>query len=160
MKRVYVASPLGFDEPGRAFSAGVLLPALMAREVEVLDPWAGGAAIVAALALDDPGARRAALREANRSVAADNVAMIEACDAVFAVLDGVDVDSGTASEIGYAAALGKPVIGWRSDLRDAGDNEAALVNLQVEHFVRANGGSLHTALDAAVAALVDLPGPS
>lgn len=157
--RVYVAGPLGFCEPGRHFSAEVLLPALVAEGLEVLDPWAGGEALVAALAIDAVDDRRAALHEANRSVAAANVAMIEACDVVLAVLDGVDVDSGTAAEIGFAAARGKPVIGWRSDLRLTGDNEATLVNLQVEHFVVVNGGSLHTSLAAAVAALVALPVP-
>lgn len=47
----------------------------------------------------------------------------------------VDVDSGTAAEIGFAYALGKPVVGWRSDCRQAGDNAASVVNLQVEHFL-------------------------
>jgi nucleoside 2-deoxyribosyltransferase len=152
--RVYVASPLGFCASGRHFYREVLLPSLAAEGIEVLDPWAGGEAIVAALGIPDAAARRTALGDANRSVAAANVSMIEACDAVFAVLDGVDVDSGTASEIGFAAARGKPVVGWRSDLRLAGDNEAAVVNLQVEHFVAASGGRVEAALDAAVATLV------
>lgn len=37
------------------------------------------------------------------------------CSSAFAVLDGVDVDSGTAWEIGYAYARGKPIIGLRTD---------------------------------------------
>lgn len=36
---------------------------------------------------------------------------------VVAVLDGPDVDSGTAYEIGYARAKGKPVVGLKTDLR-------------------------------------------
>ena len=40
---------------------------------------------------------------------------VDASDLVVAVLDGVDVDSGTAWEIGYAYAKGKPVIGLRTD---------------------------------------------
>lgn len=39
------------------------------------------------------------------------------CDAVVAVLDGADADSGTAFEAGYAYALGKPVVGVRTDYR-------------------------------------------
>lgn len=50
-------------------------------------------------------------------------------DIVVAVLDGVDVDSGTAWEIGYAFARGKSVIGLRTDFRTLSDG---VVNLMVE----------------------------
>src|SRR4051794_21133183 len=63
--------------------------------------------------------------------------MIRLAAAVLAVLDGADVDSGTAAEIGYAAALGIPVVGLRTDLRVTGDNAATIVNLQVEFFLAA-----------------------
>lgn len=43
---------------------------------------------------------------------------IDRCDAVVAILDGPDSDSGTCVEIGYARAKGKPVIGVRTDFRD------------------------------------------
>jgi nucleoside 2-deoxyribosyltransferase len=64
------------------------------------------------------------------------------------VLDGVDVDSGTASEIAFAYALGKRVFGLRTDFRLTGDNEAALVNLQVRYWIDASGGSAVTSLGA------------
>ena len=38
-------------------------------------------------------------------------------DIIVANLDGVDVDSGTAWELGYASSLNKPIIGIRSDVR-------------------------------------------
>ena len=56
------------------------------------------------------------------------------------------MDSGTAAEIGYAFARDKPVIGYRGDVRLAGDNEGAIVNLQVEYFIRASGGTVLTRL--------------
>jgi len=40
-------------------------------------------------------------------------------DAALAVLDGADVDSGVAYEVGQARALGKPVIGLRTDFRQS-----------------------------------------
>jgi nucleoside 2-deoxyribosyltransferase len=43
---------------------------------------------------------------------------------VIAVLDGSDVDSGTAWEAGFACARGIPVIGMRTDLRPAEDGAA------------------------------------
>ncbi len=54
---------------------------------------------------------------------------VDRSDLVVAVLDGVDVDSGTAWEIGYAYAKGKPVIGLRTDFRSLSDG---IVNLMVE----------------------------
>jgi len=54
---------------------------------------------------------------------------VNSSDIVVAVLDGVDVDSGTAWEIGYAYARGKPVIGLRTDFRTLSDG---IVNLMVE----------------------------
>ncbi len=48
----------------------------------------------------------------------------------------MDVDSGMATEIGYAYAKGN---GYRGDFRIAGDNPGAIVNLQVEHFIRNSG---------------------
>ncbi|KYH39029.1 MAG: hypothetical protein AYL30_001640 [Candidatus Hecatellales archaeon B24] len=42
---------------------------------------------------------------------------LKECEVLVAVLDGADVDSGTAFELGYFKALGKPVIGLRTDLR-------------------------------------------
>ena len=43
---------------------------------------------------------------------------VERCDAVVAILDGPDSDSGTCIEMAYARAKGKPVIGVRTDFRD------------------------------------------
>jgi len=45
------------------------------------------------------------------------VAELSRCDMVVALLDGADVDSGVAFEIGYARGLGKPVLGVRTDYR-------------------------------------------
>ena len=42
---------------------------------------------------------------------------IDECDAVVAILDGPDADSGTCVEIGYAYARGKPIVGVRTDIR-------------------------------------------
>jgi nucleoside 2-deoxyribosyltransferase len=75
---------------------------------------------------------------------------------VLAVLDGSDVDSGTAAEVGFAAALALPVVGLRTDVRVAGDNEATTVNLQIERFIRASGGEIALSLKQAIDALVEI----
>ena len=152
--RIYVASPLGFTDAGRRYSNAVLLPAVRAAGFEPLDPWDVDAEIRAVFALDreDP-ARNQRLGPTNRLVGQRNAELIRGADGVLAILDGSDVDSGTAAEIGYAAALRRPVIGLRSDLRVSGDNEATLVNLQVEWFIQESGGHLTITLEQALAGL-------
>jgi nucleoside 2-deoxyribosyltransferase len=60
----------------------------------------------------------------------DCFAMIDACDAVLAILDGPDADSGTCVELGYAWARSKPVVGIRTDFRISEDRG---LNLMVSH---------------------------
>ena len=60
---------------------------------------------------------------------------IEKADVVVAILDGPDVDSGTAFEIGYACARGKPVIGIKTDTRVFAHKEE--VNLMLAQSLRA-----------------------
>jgi uncharacterized protein (DUF952 family)/nucleoside 2-deoxyribosyltransferase len=154
--RVYVASPLGFSEPGQRYRDDVLHPALENAGFVILDPWAdpdGATAATLALAKDDPR-RDAALAALNTRLGATNAASILAADAVLAVLDGSDVDSGTAAEIGFAAAHTTPVVGLRTDTRESGDNEAVPINLQVLFFIESSGCQLTRTLPDAVAALL------
>lgn len=148
---VYVASPLGFTASGRLYWREVLGPALRAAGVEVLDPWDAVSAgrFAAAEACAEPQ-RTALLVEANERVGRRNADLLRRCDGVLAVLDGVDADSGTAAEIGYAVALGKPVVGLREDLRPGGDNSATPVNLQVAYFIGVTGGRVCSTVDDAV----------
>jgi nucleoside 2-deoxyribosyltransferase len=56
---------------------------------------------------------------------------VEKCDAVVAVLDGPDADSGTCIEVGYAAAKGKFIVGVRTDFRTLEDRG---LNLMVSNI--------------------------
>ena len=145
-RRCYVASPLGFTEAGRRYYGDVLLPAL-AAVVEPVDPWTLTAPdeIAAAAARGDE--RRLALEIGRR-----NTEAIDRCELLAAVLDGQEIDSGTAAEVGYAAARGLTCFGLRTDLRQAGEPGVA-VNLQVEHFIVASGGAVLGSLDELIAAL-------
>jgi len=62
-----------------------------------------------------------------------NEAAIDKSDIIVAVVDGADVDSGTAWEIGYAYARGKPILGLRTDFRTLGIE--GTVNLMIERSV-------------------------
>jgi nucleoside 2-deoxyribosyltransferase len=160
MSDVYVAGPLGFTAGGRHYLESVVLPALSARGFTALNPWADKDGSTAR-ALDeavrlDGDSRLRALAEVNRALGRRNAELIERADGVLAHLDGTDVDSGTAAEIGFAAALGRPVVGWRDDLRSSGENEATPVNLQVAYFVERAGGTIEPTFEDALDAIARL----
>ena len=157
MKRVYIASPLGFAASTTAF-----MNDLVARLTDVVDienPWddvrfVDEFAEIATLDRYDERVNR--LGKINHELAKTNAERIDKSDAVLAILDGVDVDSGTAAEIGYAFAKGKRVYGLRTDFRLAGDNIGSTVNLQVQYFIEASGGRIVGTLDELVACAKEL----
>src|SRR5208283_4247331 len=61
------------------------------------------------------------------------VSHLDDTDLVIALLDGSQVDDGTAWEIGYYYALKRgQIIGVRTDFRRAGESEGAKVNSMIE----------------------------
>jgi nucleoside 2-deoxyribosyltransferase len=160
--RIYIASPLGFSQAGRHFYTGILVPFVRDLGYEVLDPWAltDPARIAVVQAMPYGTARREAWRALDREIGATNRAAIDAADGVVAVLDGVDVDSGTAAEVGYAFARGKLIVGYRGDFRLSADNEGSTVNLQVEYFIRESGGTIVDRYEDLAPALTSLRGGS
>lgn len=74
---------------------------------------------------------------------------VRAADAVVAVLDGADADSGTSFECGLAYALGKPIVAVRTDFRGGGD---ALPGQRI--------ATLNLMLSQAAAEVVYLPDPA
>jgi nucleoside 2-deoxyribosyltransferase len=140
--KIYAAGPLGFSEAGRAFYDTRVIPELSRLGHEVLDPWTltDSRKIDAVRTMPYGEARRDAWRQLNVEI-------------------GVDVDSGTAAEIGYAFAKGKPIVGYRGDFRLSADNEGSIVNLQVEYFIRQSGGDIIAALADAGGALEKIGKP-
>lgn len=147
--RCYVASPLGFSESGRDYYAQRYVPALAAH-VEPVDPW------TLSLPEEFEAARAAGREQAfGIEVGARNAEAIRSARLLIAQLDGQEVDAGTAAEVGYAAALGLPCLGVRSDLRSSGE-PGMLVNLQLEAFIVLSGGYIAGSLDELVAQLAAL----
>ena len=146
-KTIYLASPLGFAASTHGFMAELV--ASLREVIDVLNPWDEQrfASEFRELASEDSvTVRDGRLAEINRELGKKNTMSIDAADGVFAILDGVDVDSGTAAEIGYAFAKGKRVNGLRTDFRLAGDNHGSIVNLQVQYFIEQSGGAVVTAV--------------
>jgi nucleoside 2-deoxyribosyltransferase len=156
-KKIYLASPLGFADSTRGFMGELI--GRLSQVVTVVNPWddtSFAADFELAQALTNVNERREHFHRINLGIGAKNEAMIRSVDAIVAVLDGVDVDSGTAGEIGFAYGLGKTAFGLRTDFRVTGDNEAAGINLQLRYFIEQSGGSYHTSVETLLHALRDL----
>ena len=155
MKRAYLASPLGFAASTRPYMEQ--LEAALRPLLVIENPWRlqtiQPEEREAVERVTDRSAHGAATHALNHRIAAANEAAIRRSDMLIAVLDGVDVDSGTASEIGFGYALGKQVWGLRTDFRATGENPGAVVNLQVQYFIEASGGTIATTADELVTAL-------
>jgi nucleoside 2-deoxyribosyltransferase len=152
---LYIASNLGFTEAGRYFYYNRMLRLLEEHGHSLLDPWTllPAKTITRVQSIRAATVRKAAWRRTNTNIARKNQNGIDRCDILVAVLDGTDVDSGTAAEIGYAFARNKRVFGYRSDFRIAADNEGAKTNLQVEYFIRESGGAILSNLEDLVHSL-------
>jgi len=155
---LYIASPLGFSEVGNLFMKEKLFPLLDELGYEKIDPWtlSDAGEIDAILGMEYGKEKKEKWQAMNKVIGKNNMDGIKRARGVIAVLDGVDVDSGTASEIGFAAALGRPIVGYRGDFRLSADNEGSIVNLQVEYFIGLSGGKIVTRFDDLRSALLEI----
>lgn len=142
MPKVYLASPLGFSPELKPY-----LEKIKARlhqlGYEVFDPWEQpfSKAIREASGIADHDERLAAFARLAEKIGMVNEDAIHECDILLAVLDGAEVDSGTAAEVGFAAGITKRCHGLRTDWRDSGEFGLPM-NLQVLHFIERSGGKL------------------
>jgi nucleoside 2-deoxyribosyltransferase len=118
---LYFAGPL-FTQAERDWNTAVVAELRLAGYV-VLLPQEQAAEIVKSSTGLTPTERRQLFTRAVHSV--------KEADAVVAVLDGPDPDSGTCFECGCAFAFEKPVVGVRTDLRLGGDATEHAVNLML-----------------------------
>ena len=149
--KIYVASPYGFSEAGRVFLYGKIIPIIEKLDYVVLDPWKLSKNVI-----DSVNAKEISQEEANTIMGENNEKAIMKSTGLCAILDGVDVDSGVASEVGVAYGLGKPILGYRGDFRQTGENNAATVNLQVEYWIKKSGGHIIKSIDELAGALKSL----
>lgn len=174
MGSVYVSSPLGFTAFGR-WSMRRLYDKLEGVGLRVRDPWEwpnqrASEPPIRTLDLLTTALQTSADRgwQVSLEIAARNVTELRAADVMLAVLDGADVDSGVAAEIGYASGIGKAIVGLRTDQRRASDGHAHVVNLQVQHLI-ANAATDHPSpyagrilhsIDEAIDGLLDIARPA
>jgi nucleoside 2-deoxyribosyltransferase len=107
-KKIYLAGPL-FSRPERMENER--LCRVLERWCDVFLPQRDGEFVPR---LIQEGRSWA---EACNVVFSQDVAALRACDAVVINLDGRSVDEGAAFELGFAYALGKLCVGYRTDVR-------------------------------------------
>ena len=113
--KIFLAAPL-FNEAEREFNSKI---AKRLRE-KGFEVW---------LAQETSFIKQGTLKE-KRMIYEGDVLALKASDVVVAVLDGMEVDAGVAYEMGYAKALGKPIVGLKTDYRTFSEKEK--VNLMLE----------------------------
>lgn len=148
--KVYLASPLGFS-PENDFYRERLKRYLVQLGHEIFDPWSQedvAQRIKDALAIKDQAERKQAISLAADFTGSSNADGIRWADVVLAVLDGAELDSGTAAEVGFGAGIGKKCFGLRTDFRDTGDLPGLPFNLQVLYFINQSGGKLFREIEA------------
>jgi len=128
--KIFLAAPL-FSEAERAFNAQI---AKNLRE-NCFEVW---------LAQEAPFLQHGHHEEKKR-IYEDDILALKTSDVVVAVLDGAEVDSGVAYEMGYAKALGKPLVGLKTDYRTFSGMEE--VNLMLAVSVSALCKNINEVID-------------
>lgn len=109
-KMIYLAGPL-FSEAERNFLEAVAARLADFLEIDVVDD------------IFLPHRDAGELGEYSRpEIFQGDIQALDAATIVVAWLDGSDVDSGTATEVGYAYAKGTPIVGLVTDFRTSESN--------------------------------------
>jgi nucleoside 2-deoxyribosyltransferase len=90
-----------------------------------------------------------------RAIFEKDLGGLDWAEAVVAIMDGADPDSGTCWECGYAYARGKPVLLFRSDLRGSGDAHDIPYNAMLIGAADVHIELELASLDAAAAAILE-----
>lgn len=116
-KKIYFASPL-FTEMEQLYNAQVVkqLRDTYGDKVEIYLPQENDA-------INDKSNYANSIQ-----IAEGDNHYLEEADILIAVLDGVTIDAGVASEIGYFYSMNKPIIGVYSDIRQGLNNNQAKVD--------------------------------
>jgi nucleoside 2-deoxyribosyltransferase len=71
-----------------------------------------------------------------------NLQALDRCSIMVAILDGTQMDDGTAWKMGYHYSRGRKIIGIRTDFQKAGETNSSKVNAMIEHSCQAIVGGL------------------
>lgn len=124
MLKAYIANPLIFSPATKEWYINRMIP-VVEKYVDVIN---------APSKHSSQKHETLSNEEKSRRIFDANVAMLDQTDFVICVLDGVQTDDGTAWEVGYAWAQGKPAIGVRFDVRDGCKEKVSkFTNIMIEN---------------------------
>jgi nucleoside 2-deoxyribosyltransferase len=107
---VYIAAPL-FSDTERSLNETITSAIGSAHDVHL--PQRDGPLVEVAIA------GGMSMIEAGRLAYESDIAAIRRCDVLVGVLDGRAMDEGVCFEMGFAKALGKRIVGFKTDVRRA-----------------------------------------
>jgi nucleoside 2-deoxyribosyltransferase len=116
---LYLANPYGFSTQQRALLLPPIIAALEALGAEVWEPFERNNQI-------DFSQPDWAYR-----VAQADMQDVNACDGLFAIVNGTPPDEGVMVELGMAIALNKAIFLFRDDFRRCTDSDAYPLNLML-----------------------------
>jgi len=90
------------------------------------------------------------IEKVNAEIVRLNLIAVRCCRFLVAVVEGPDVDSGTAMEIGFAAALGKRIFCLRTDFRTQGETIGP-VNIMISRVA----AEFHISVDALIDSIIE-----
>lgn len=118
-KKIYLANPYGFSAQQREHLLPILVQTLEQLGAEVWEPFQRNNQVD----FSTPGWAY--------QVAQSDLRDVEACDGIFAVVNGTPPDEGVMVELGVAIALGKAIFLFRDDFRRCTDSEEYPLNLMI-----------------------------
>lgn len=141
---VYLASGLGFNAPGRYYIDHEIKPRMEQAGALVFDPFQQCADLLDPDVFNQQQSVEAQLtrwRYFNQKVigTVNYHLLIPRSKIMFAVMEGYPTDEGVAAEVAYMATNFGPVIGARTDFRQA-ENPATGTNPAVTWFMQEHGG--------------------
>lgn len=114
--KIYLAAPL-FTPSERQFNSS--LAEMLSESADIFLPQRDGKLLTDLVAKGHPVA------VSQKEIYRADTDALNSCDIIVCVLDGRTIDEGVAFELGYARALGKTCVGFKSDDRcmlPTGDN--------------------------------------
>jgi len=118
-KSIYLANPMGFSPLEKSLILPRIVEKLEALDLEVIEPFAR----YGHLDFTKPGVPY--------QVGQICLSEVEACDAIFAVINGTPPDEGVLIELAYAMALGKEIFLFRDDWRKCSDSDIYPLNIMI-----------------------------
>lgn len=144
--KLYLAHGYGFSEITYFSINNLVIPLIERSGYEVICPWKILPEEYVRKIRSMPYSKRMLRlnRELDKKIADSDLEAIVDKDTrgIIAILDGVPLDTGVASECASACDAGKKILGYRNDYRPIAESVSTPISLMVAKSVRDSGGKM------------------